>query len=318
MRSYPHWAGALALVTAAIVAGCESPIDAGGTPSAVVEELDPLTVPTEVAAGSLDDIHRTIILRSCAGQAGLCHNGQFEPNLSTPALTYENLVLRPSIERGKWARAVPGSPDASLLMDKLRDKDVISQMPLGAEPLPEEEIALVEAWIQSGALRRPGAGPVPALNNPPAEPELAVFNASGMRLDGAGQVVVPVGTALTFRQSVEDFELDDADIPVTIFTLTTPEGLYVVLDPAMGADGYLGYGTFEPAGAPESKGDLLNWRFDFVMPAEVTLLDDYGMTSLAPSAGLSLTVVAYYADGDLGQGGILTFAFVPDLLKVQP
>jgi hypothetical protein len=318
MRSYPQWAGALALATAAIVAGCESPIDAGGTPSAVVEELDPLTVPTDVAAGSLDDIHRTIILRSCAGQAGLCHNGQFEPNLSTPALTYENLVLRPSIERGKWARTVPGNPDASLLMDKLRNKDVISQMPLGAEPLPEEEIALVEAWIQSGALRRPGAGPVPALNNPPAEPELAIFDANGMRLDGAGQVVVPPGTALTFRQSVEDFELDDAEIPFTIFTLNTADGSYVILDPANGVNGYLAYGTFEAAGAPESKGDSLNWRFDFVMPAELTLLDEYDMMSQVPSAGLPLTVVAYYGDGDLDQDGMLTFTFVADLLKVQP
>jgi hypothetical protein len=319
MKSFLQWGAAALVAASGIVVGCsDGLIDAGGQPSSMMEEPDPLAVPTDVAAGSLDDIHRTIILRSCAGQAGLCHNGQFEPNLATPAQTYENLVLRPSIERGKQARVVPGDPDLSLLMDKLRNKDVISQMPLGAEPLPDEEIAAIEAWIEDGALRRPGADPAPTLNNPPSEPELAIFDATGMRLDGAGQVVVPAGTALTFRQSVEDFETADADMPFAFFSLQTAEGMYVILDPTQGANGYLGYGTYEASGAPMGKGDLLNWRYDFVITPEITLLDEYDMLIPTPSAGLSLTLVVYYADGDLEQTGMLTFAFEADILRVQP
>ena len=38
--------------------------------------------------GSLDELHRIIVPRAAPASPGLCHNGQFEPNLSTPALTY--------------------------------------------------------------------------------------------------------------------------------------------------------------------------------------------------------------------------------------
>ena len=50
---------------------------------------DPLAVSYTPPAGSLDDLHQRIIGKRCSGQPGLCHNGQFEPNLSTPAMTSE-------------------------------------------------------------------------------------------------------------------------------------------------------------------------------------------------------------------------------------
>src|SRR5213075_2175453 len=84
--------------------GCAMDVDAGGKAKTDSKEDDPLAVTAEVAPGSLDDIHRTIVARSCAAQPGLCHSGQFEPNLSTPALMYENLARRPSLERIKQLR----------------------------------------------------------------------------------------------------------------------------------------------------------------------------------------------------------------------
>src|SRR5678815_5558764 len=107
-----------------------------------------------------------IIAKRCSGQPGLCHNGQFEPNLSTPALAYAYLVNRPGLERTDRLRVSPGSSATSFLVDKLRNRGVSTQMPLGAEPLAEADIAEIEAWIDGGALRAPGADPAPVLNNP--------------------------------------------------------------------------------------------------------------------------------------------------------
>jgi hypothetical protein len=304
------------LALAALLLGCEGPIDAGGASAGAAQEDDPLAVPDDVDPASLDALHRTVILRSCAATPGLCHHGQFEPNLSTPALTYENLVLRPSLERRKQARVVPGDPAGSLLMDKLRNVDVISQMPLGADPLPDEEIAAIEAWIQAGALRRPGAEPAPVLNNPPRQPEIAIFDAAGVRLDGAGQVVVSPGAPLTFRMTVEDFETDDANIVIGAFQLLTSDNRTVVLVPGGGASDNVGIAEYDPAG-PESKGDLLNYRFDFAFGDTVTLVAEGGQTAEVPSAGLTLTPLAFYADHALETGGMLTFSFTPELLKVE-
>lgn len=309
----------IALSAAGLWLGCQGPIEAGGTPDDGAEEPDPLDVPEDVAAGSLDDLHRRVILTSCAGQAGLCHAGQFEPNLSTPALTYENLVRRPSLERIKQARVAPGDPAGSLLVDKLRNTGVISQMPLGAEPLAEEDIAAIEAWIQAGALRWPGAPAAPLLNEPPAEPELAIFDGvTGERLDVSGKAVVHPGQPLTLRMSVQDFETDDANIYFTAFELLTNDNRAVVLLPELGADGNLPPATYQPDGAPEGTGDLLNWRFDYTFPETVTLVDDAGVTTEAPSAGLRLSMLAAYADQVLSDQGMLTFAFVVEMVEVEP
>ena len=116
---------------------------------------DPLAVTDTPAPGSLDDLHQRIIAKRCSGQPGLCHNGQFEPNLSTPAMTYAYVVSRPALEKPDQLRVVPGDPSRSVLIDKLRNRGVATQMPLGAEPLAEADIAALEAWIRGGALRAP-------------------------------------------------------------------------------------------------------------------------------------------------------------------
>ncbi|HEY5950217.1 MAG TPA: hypothetical protein VIV40_32200, partial [Kofleriaceae bacterium] len=139
------------------LAGCGSDSRQEATVDAGAED-DPLLVTTTAAPGSLDDLHERIIAKRCSGQPGLCHNGQFEPNLSTPALTYAYLVNRPGIEKADRLRVQPGNPGASLFIDKIRNRNgVATQMPLGAEPLEEAEIKELEAWITAGALRAPGA-----------------------------------------------------------------------------------------------------------------------------------------------------------------
>lgn len=299
----------------ALGSGCEGPLNAGGQPEQQGGEDDPLAVPDTAAPGSLDYLHREVIQRSCAGQQGLCHHGQFEPNLSTPALTYENLVLRPSLEKNKRARVVPGDPAASFLMDKLRNLDVISRMPLGAEPLSEENLAAIEAWILEGAPRRPGDPPAPVLNNPPAKPEIAIFDASGTRLDGADQVVVHPGDTLTLRMSVHDFETEDADIAFAGFELAAPDDRSLLLEPALGAEGKVAYGEYD-ANAPDGRGDKLNYRLDVTIGDTVTLVGEDGEMTQAPSEGLTLTPVFFYADQPLDEGGMLSFSYQEDLIKV--
>lgn len=272
---------------------------------------DPLIIAETPEPGSLDDLHARIVVRSCAGQPGLCHAGQFEPNLSTPALMYENLVNAPGLEIERSLRVTPGSPEASLLVDKLRHRnDVATQMPLGADPLPEAEIAEIEAWIADGALRRPGAEPAPMLNQAPLRPQIAVFDAAGERLDAAGAVVVSPGTTLTFRMSVEDFETDDADVLYALFFMQDGLGRQVYLTP--GADfPNAGFASFDPD-APSGAGDELNWRFDWTVPALATFDDG----SLQPTTGRSFSLIAYYVD-ELSSVGMPTFDFALDLVRVE-
>jgi hypothetical protein len=296
-------------------AACSEAIDAGGSPPVETEVDDPLAVEPEVAVNSLDDIHQRIIVGSCAAQPGLCHSGQFEPNLSTPALAYENLVGRPALERTKQLRVAPGAAKDSLFIHKLRNQEVISQMPLGAAPLSEEDIQALEAWIDAGALRRPGAEPVPVLNNPPLEPQFGIFDPLGVRLDPAGPVSVSAGDTLVFRLSVEDFETADADMPYVAVVLQTVEGLTVGIGAA--ANPTNGIATYSPDDAPEGKGDTLDFRFEWTVPAMVTLYDDTEASEV-PAAGLKLTVIPIYIDGGLDAGGMVAFGFSQDHITVTP
>ncbi len=277
-------------------AGCDSELDnAGGSGVDAGVDDDPLTaIDPGPDDGSLDHIHRTIIKQRCAGQPGLCHAGQFEPNLSTPAMTYNYMVNMPSIEKRGDLRVAPGSPGASVLIDKLRDRDVASQMPLGAEPLAEDEIVMIEDWIRDGALRRPGADPAPELNHTPASPEIAVFQ-GGERRDLAGPFVMPIGQPFTLRMSVEDFEVDDADIPFALFFMQAPDGRQVVVRPGE-MDPGLAVATFD-ATAPEGAGDLLNWEFTATIHSMVDLVDDMGNVESVASSGMTFSVVAIYIDG---------------------
>ena len=70
----------------------------------------------------------------------------------------------------KQAVIAPGKSDKSLLLDLLTTSDVKRRMPLDAEPLPKEKIALIQQWIDAGA--KEGTPPVettpsPAFKKPP-------------------------------------------------------------------------------------------------------------------------------------------------------
>jgi hypothetical protein len=98
-----------------------------------------------------------IVARSCGGSA--CHIGEDAPaaglDLSEGAV-YTSLVDRPSTQNAGHTLVVPGDPDASYLMCKLRgscDERIGSRMPpVGTPPLAAEDIAVVEAWIAAGAM----------------------------------------------------------------------------------------------------------------------------------------------------------------------
>ncbi|HTE54880.1 MAG TPA: hypothetical protein VK698_28700 [Kofleriaceae bacterium] len=301
----------LAIAPAAACGG--SDIDAGGSGIDAGVGDDPLAIDDEVAAGSLDQIHREIVSQRCSGQPGLCHNGQFEPNLSTPALFYDYMVRRPALEKPDRLRVEPGDPDASFLVDKLRNRDVGTQMPLGAEPLAEEEIALIEAWIENGALRRAGDDEAPVLNNPPRAPEIGVFNAAGERLDGGGPIPVAAGTTLTLRHSVSDFETPDEEIAFGAFVVSAGDGRQLVLSPG-GDDPGVGPSAPDPDG-PMGSGDLLNRQLSVTIGADVDLVDEAGTIETVPSTGLSFGILALYVDEP--EQGIVSFATSPATLEVE-
>ena len=307
----PAWllAGLLAMT------GCYDTLEAGGAGDGPVDDSDPLDLTSTAEPGSLDYLHQTIIEERCSGEPGLCHNGQFEPNLSTPASTYAYLVNRPSLEKRGAFRVAPGAPETSVFIDKLRGRNVATMMPLGADPLSEEEIQMFEQWILDGALRRPGAEPAPLLNNPPAPPEVAVFDDMGNRLDELGPVTVPVGTTLVLRHSASDFETDEADIPFAAFVLARQAGGNVVLRPGVPEDPHLGITMYEPGGGPMGIADTLDFKFEFTLPATFDIRYDDGTMAQVPAAGQVLTPIAVYIDGF--PDGIARFTISPRFLTVE-
>jgi hypothetical protein len=304
----------LGLVALAALGACGGGLDAGGDPVEMVEEDDPLLGLDPPAPGSLDELHRDILVKSCAGTPGLCHAGQFEPNLSTPAIAYLSLVNRPSNERERGLRVKAGAPEESLLVDKLRGRDVATQMPLGAEPLSEEDLQRVEAWIAAGALRAPGAEPAPILDNPPERPEVGVFEGTA-RLDAGGPARVRVGDTVTLRMSARDFETDDGDIPFAAFVLAAPGNRNMVLDPSADDPG-VGPATYQ-AGGPMGAGDTLDFRRDVTIPATVELVDEAGAIEPVPAAGLLFSLIALYVDGLPVTAAFVTFTIAPNLIQVE-
>jgi hypothetical protein len=277
------------------LAACGSDEAVEMTVDASVDE-DPLHVPDTAAPGSLDELHSRVLAKRCSGQPGLCHNGQFEPNLSTPAMTYAYLVRRPSLEKPDRLRVLPGDPSTSLFIDKIRNRNVSTQMPLGGEPLEEADILALEAWITAGALRAPGAAPAPVLNNPPRRPEIAIYDSGGTRLDGTGPITVAAGTQLVLRHSVQDFETPDAQIPFAGFVLVAADGRNVALNPANASDPSFGQSAYDAAG-PMGKGDKLDFQRAWTVPSSLPLWDRAtGATTNVAASGQTLSVIAVYVD----------------------
>jgi hypothetical protein len=276
---------------------------------------DPLDIDTVPQAGSLDDLHERVIAKRCSGQPGLCHNGQFEPNLSTPGLTYSYLVNRPGIEKPTLLRVAPGNAGSSLFIDKIRNRNgVATQMPLGAEPLGEEDMQALEKWINDGALRAPGAAPAPVLNNPPKRPQVGIFNISNTRLDGTGPVSVAAGTTLVLRHTVNDYETTDASIPFGAFILSIGDGRNVVI--STGTDPHVGATTFDAAG-PAGQGDTFNWRRNWTIPAQLQVRNDLGVLAMVPASGQVISILAIYVDGPPMSGGMVAIETSTTTINIQ-
>jgi hypothetical protein len=308
-------AAALIVVVLIAGAGCDQ-VDADGPDVDAGIDDDPLLVTAPAEAGSLDDLHERIIKPRCSGTPGLCHNGQFEPNLSTPGLTYAYLVRRPGLEKPDRLRVDPEHPERSLLVDKLLGRNgVATQMPLGAEPLSDGDIEAIEAWIAAGALRAPGMAPAPVLNNPPRRPDIGVFAANGTRLDDGGGAVVGVGDVVTLRHTVADFETADADIPFAAIALFNADGRRVVLEPG-GGDPSIGATTYDADG-PLGGGDVFDWRRTWTVTDPVPMIDDAGVETTAEPEDVTLTPIAIYYD-QLGEDGIATYAFGARTIQVEP
>ena len=298
-----------------VVAACGTdhrPDDTDGTG----DPTDPLEVSSSAAPGSLDDLHERIIAQRCSGQPGLCHNGQFEPNLSTPATTYAYIVNRPGIEKSDRLRVKPGSAASSLFIDKIRNRNgVATQMPLGAEPLEEAEIKELEAWIDAGAIRAPGAAPAAVMNNPPKRPQIGIFNGTS-RLDGTGPVNVAPNTTLTLRHTVHDFETADSAIPFAALILQTADGHQVVLEPTAN-DPQTGPTTYDPSGPP-AQGEVFNYMRQWTIPTTLQLRDDAtGTITSAPASGQDITIICVYIDKLPMQGGIVALDIGATPIHIQ-
>jgi hypothetical protein len=307
---------ALTICFAALLlpAACGGDADTS-VPDAGTADPDPLDLASTATPGSLDELHERIISQRCSGEPGLCHNGQFEPNLSTPALTFAYLVNRPGIEKDDRLRVKPGDPGASLLIDKIRNRNgVATQMPLGAEPLDEADIAELEKWITDGALREPAADPIPVLNNPPRRPEIGIFNGN-TRLDGTGPINVSPGTTLTLRHTVQDFETADSAIPFAAVILGLGDGNDVVLNPAATDDPHVGQTQFDSLG-PQGKGDQLDYKLDWTIPATLEIRNQgTGARTTRAAAGQTVTILAVYIDG--ATPGIVAIDFSTTPIQIQ-
>lgn len=133
------------LALAALLAGCagDGPPEGGGGPPQQSE---------------FDEIQAEVFDQSCV--SGACHDsGTRAGDLSLAAgESFGELVdVEPDNAAARDAgllRVEPFSVEGSFLVDKLRGTlsgGEGAQMPIGAPPVPEEQIARIEAWIAAGA-----------------------------------------------------------------------------------------------------------------------------------------------------------------------
>jgi mono/diheme cytochrome c family protein len=85
---------------------------------------------------------QAVLDKSCVG----CH-GEKNPKGGIDLRNHE--VVMKGGEEG--AIVVAGDPAKSVLVKALKGIDGVKKMPLRGEPLTEEQIKLIEAWIQDGA-----------------------------------------------------------------------------------------------------------------------------------------------------------------------
>ena len=99
-------------------------------------------------AGTLSKVESDVFAKSCAQTS--CHKGTSSAgNVNLEGKTHARLVGVASTVPGELL-VVPGKPDASLLMKRLKPVAPYSVMPPG-EALDAERLELIRSWIAAGA-----------------------------------------------------------------------------------------------------------------------------------------------------------------------
>ncbi|GIV34475.1 MAG: hypothetical protein KatS3mg031_2010 [Chitinophagales bacterium] len=145
----------LFLVLSIMLAGCELYSPDSTADNRLAETARPSPPPLDSL--SIAGIHKNIFAKSCAVNG--CHDGSFEPNLTTIQSSYQTLVYHPIIKNNHINefryRVVPYDTAASVLYQRItrccfvNDDD---RMPQHTDkPLAPSQIANIAAWILNGA-----------------------------------------------------------------------------------------------------------------------------------------------------------------------
>jgi mono/diheme cytochrome c family protein len=128
-----------------VVIGCQPAAEQTAiTPQ---QQTDPanITSPGGTATTVVYSDVRPIFEQQCIG----CHGDK--PADGIDLRTYESIM-----KGGEHGTIVsPGSPEDSLLIHSLRGLHGAEKMPMGAAALTEEQIKLLESWIEAGAQNDP-------------------------------------------------------------------------------------------------------------------------------------------------------------------
>jgi hypothetical protein len=111
-----------------------------------------LTFAACAPAPPLSDVEQKVFAHSCVFSSCHAANGSPAGGLSLAGSTFEKLVNVKSTLVPQKQRVVPFDPDQSFLYEKIsQDKPSAGmRMPPG-QPLAEDEIAMIRAWIVAGA-----------------------------------------------------------------------------------------------------------------------------------------------------------------------
>lgn len=119
---------------------------------AVATALSALSFAACAPAPPLSDIEQKVFTRSCAFSS--CHGASASPagGLSLVGSTYERLVNVKATLAPDKQRVVPADPTGSFLFEKIaQDKPSAGKRMPPGQPLAEDEIAMIRAWIEAGA-----------------------------------------------------------------------------------------------------------------------------------------------------------------------
>lgn len=118
---------------------------------AMKADVDP-----EVAAVFFNDLYANVFETSCYVAA--CHDGNFEPDFTTPQSAYHTLVMhdiiKNSFDNAFTYRVVPYDTASSLLYERVTNCCFVNQndqMPVLMEPLTDGQIDSIATWILMGA-----------------------------------------------------------------------------------------------------------------------------------------------------------------------